>query len=370
MVKETKLYDDLGVSSGATDADIKKAYRKAALKAHPDKPGGNEEKFKQISEAYDILSDKEKRELYDNYGLEAARKGGVPMPEPGQGGGFPGQGGFPGAGGAGGFPGGFSSGGGAGGPQTFHFSSGGGGQGGFGGFSSGDAFNIFNSFGQQGGFDDEGEDYGGFANLFGGRGGRRAGGMGGGMGGMGGGMPRQRARSPERTQVTVKMPVSLEDLCTGATKKMKITRKGPSGQPEEKVLTVNIKPGWKAGTKLTFAGEGDSQPNGGQQDVVFVIEQKPNATFTRDGDDLKMSIQLSLKEALCGFTKIVETLEGKKLKIEQRLPINPGHIITYPNYGMPISKKPGERGQLIITIKVDFPSSLTDAQRKAIEENF
>ncbi|KAG5356593.1 Protein psi1 [Yarrowia sp. C11] len=368
MVKETKLYDDLGVSSGATEADIKKAYRKAALKYHPDKPGGNEEKFKQISEAYDILSDKEKRELYDTYGLEAARKGGVPMPEPGQGGGFPGQGGFPG--GAGGFPGGgFSSGGGGGGPQTFHFSSGGGGPGGFGGFSSGDAFNIFNSFGQQGGFDDEGEDYGGFANLFGGRGGRRAGGMGGGMGGMGG-MPRQRARSPERTQVTVKMPVSLEDLCTGATKKMKITRKGPSGQPEEKVLTVNIKPGWKAGTKLTFAGEGDSQPNGGQQDVVFVIEQKPNAVFTRDGDDLKMSIKLSLKEALCGFTKIIETLEGKKLKIEQRLPINPGHIITYPNYGMPISKKPGERGQLIITIKVDFPSSLTDAQRKAIEDNF
>ncbi|KAH3688680.1 hypothetical protein WICPIJ_000336, partial [Wickerhamomyces pijperi] len=73
MVKESKLYDLLGVSSSASDAELKKAYRKQALKYHPDKPGGNAEKFKEISEAYEILSDADKREVYDQYGLEAAR---------------------------------------------------------------------------------------------------------------------------------------------------------------------------------------------------------------------------------------------------------------------------------------------------------
>lgn len=110
MVKETKLYDLLGISPSANEQEIKKGYRKAALKYHPDKPTGDTEKFKEISEAFEILSDPQKREVYDQYGLEAARNGG------------------PAFGGAGGFPGGgFSSAGGA------HA------------FSNDDAFNIFRS---------------------------------------------------------------------------------------------------------------------------------------------------------------------------------------------------------------------------------
>ena len=103
MVKETKLYDLLGVSPSANEQELKKGYRKAALKYHPDKPTGDTEKFKEISEAFEILNDPQKREIYDQYGLEAARSGG-PSFGPGGAGGAGGAGGFPG--GAGGFSGG------------------------------------------------------------------------------------------------------------------------------------------------------------------------------------------------------------------------------------------------------------------------
>ena len=76
MVKETKLYDMLGVSPTANEQELKKGYRKAALKYHPDKPTGDTEKFKEISEAFEILNDPQKREIYDQYGIEAARSGG------------------------------------------------------------------------------------------------------------------------------------------------------------------------------------------------------------------------------------------------------------------------------------------------------
>lgn len=375
MVKENKLYDLLGVSPSATEAELKKAYRKQALKYHPDKPSGDTEKFKQISEAFDILSNSDKRKLYDAYGLEAARRGG-PMPEPGagpqDGGGFPG--GFPG-GGAGGFAnGGFpfaSSGGGGpgGGAQTFHFSTGGspGGGGGFSGFTTNDAFNIFQNFGESGGF--EGDDD--IFNLLGGglRGGRMRGGPGAGAGAGAGHPFGARARSPEKSTVTIKLPVSLEDLATGVSKKMKIKRKRQGG-PEEKVLSVTIKPGWKAGTKLTYANEGDLQPDGGLQDVIFVIEEKPHPKFKRIGNDLEFTLKLTLKEALVGFSKIVETINGKKLKIESSRPVKPAQVITYPGNGMPISKTPGTRGDLLVKIQVDFPTSLTTAQKTAIEQNF
>lgn len=370
MVKETKLYDLLGVSPQATDADLKKAYRKTALKYHPDKPTGDTEKFKEISEAFDILSNADKRKLYDAFGLEAARRGGV-MPEPGGdgGGGFPG--GFaPNGAGAGGFP--FGSGGGA---QTFHFTSGGpGGGGGFHTFTTNDAFNIFRNFGESGGFDGDDDIFsllgGGLGGGLGGK--RRAAGgtpFGGGGASFGGSPFGTGRATPEKTTVTIKLPVSLEDLANGTTKKMKIKRRRQSG-PEEKVLSVTIKPGWKAGTKLTYANEGDLQPDGGFQDVIFVIEEKPHPRFKRNGNDLEFTLDLTLKEALLGFSKIIETLDGKKIKIESSRPVKPGHIITYPNNGMPISKSPGTKGDLLVKIKVEFPSILNAAQKTAIEQKF
>ncbi|KAK9490644.1 hypothetical protein V1508DRAFT_391300 [Lipomyces doorenjongii] len=373
MVRETKLYDLLEVQPTASDAEIKKGYRKAALKYHPDKAGDSPqaaEKFKEVSQAYEILSDPDKRSLYDEYGLDFVLRGGVP-PQEGEmpdGAGF--AGGFPGGGFQGGFPGG-------GGTRTFRFSTGGSS---FGGFTPNDPMNVFfSSFGN----DPD------LANLFGGATSSRSsggpkmrfssngmggmGGMGGGhpfagfggMGGMGGmdGMNKSASEPPrEKSVYTVKFPLSLEELAAGVTKKMKIRRRRPTGQ-EDKILTISVKPGWKAGTKITFAGEGDTQPDGRNQDVVFVIEEKSHPVFKRDGNNLSMELELTLKEALLGFSKIITTLEGKKLKVEFSQPVQPGLVIKYPEHGMPISKSPGKKGDLEIVIKVKFPTSLPATQR-------
>ncbi|WPK25293.1 hypothetical protein PUMCH_002604 [Australozyma saopauloensis] len=340
MVKETKLYDLLGVSPSASDTDIKKAYRKTALKYHPDKPTGDTEKFKEISEAFDILSNADKRQVYDDYGIEAAR-GNAPA------------GGNPFAGGAGG----------AGGPQ-FNFGGGGGH-----GFSQTDAFNIFS---QMGGFD---MDDGGFSfGGFGGGGGSHFGGMNG--GGMGGGMPGgfgggRSARRPEPDTVSMQLPVTLEDLYAGATKKMKLNRKGADGSKESKILEVKIKPGWKAGTKINFANEGDYQQEcQARQTVQFIVEEKPHPLFKRDGNDVIATVPISFREALLGFDKEITTLSGRKINISRSTPVQPTSSNRYPNQGMPISKEPGKYGDLVVTYKIDFPVHLNAAQKEAIKLAF
>ncbi|OBA20502.1 DnaJ-domain-containing protein [Metschnikowia bicuspidata var. bicuspidata NRRL YB-4993] len=336
MVKETKLYDLLGVSPSASESEIKKAYRKTALKYHPDKPTGDTEKFKEISEAFDILSNGDKRQVYDDYGLEAARGNAPAGGNP-----FAGAGG---AGGAGGMPGGthFSFGGAGGNP-----------------FSQADAFNIFS---QMGGFGmDDGFSRGGFGG---------GSGFGGGMpGGFGGGA--RSARMPEPDTVPMQLPVSLEDLYAGSTKKMKLNRKSADGTKESKILEVKIKPGWKAGTKINFANEGDYQPEcHARQTVQFVIEERPHSVFKRDGNDVTATIPLTFKEALLGFDKEVMTLSGRKINISRSTPVQPSSTNRYPNLGMPISKEPGRFGDLIVKYKIDFPVHLSADQKEAIKRAF
>lgn len=347
MVKESKLYDLLGVSPSALETEIKKGYRKQALKYHPDKPTGDTEKFKEISEAFDILSNADKRQVYDDYGIEAAR-GNAPA------GGNP----FAGAGGAGA---------GAGGPggHSFNFSSGGGGA----GFSQADAFNIFSQMGgfgmDDGGFSFGGSGFGGGGSPFGGGASQYGGGM---PGGFGGG---RAARRPEPDTVAMQLPVLLEDLYSGATKKMKLNRKGPDGSKESKVLEVKIRPGWKAGTKINFANEGDYQQEAqARQTVQFVIEEKPHATFRRENNDLVATVRLSFKESLLGFDKEITTLSGKKINVSRSMPVQPSSTNRYPGLGMPISKSPGQNGDLVVNYKIDFPVLLTAAQKEAIRSAF
>ncbi|KAI1847225.1 hypothetical protein JX265_013350 [Neoarthrinium moseri] len=370
MVKETKLYDQLGVKPDATQDEIKKGYRKAALKWHPDKNKDSPnaaEKFKECSQAYEILSDPEKRKTYDQFGLEFLLRGGA-APPPGE---------NPFAGGAGGMPGGFQgfdfgSGGGmpgGGGARTFHFSTGGGGGGGS-GFRFNNPNDIFAEFArQQGGFEDDDP----LASILGGMAGMGGGGrssrMRSNFGGAGADPFRSSAReaTPEVTTVERGLPLTLEELYNGVTKKMKIKRKtfDDSGKrtTSDQVLEVPIKPGLKKGSKIKFKGVGD-QEEGGKQDLHFIVEEKPHPLFIRDGDDLIHTVDLELKEALTGWKRTVTTIDGKQLTLDKGGPTAPGSTDSYPGQGMPISKKPGERGNFIIKYNVKFPTTLT-AQQKA-----
>ncbi|KAK7750214.1 Molecular chaperone (DnaJ superfamily) [Diatrype stigma] len=386
MVKETKLYDELGIKPDASQDEIKKAYRKAALKWHPDKNKDKPEaaeKFKECSQAYEILSDPEKRKTYDQYGLEFLLRGGAAPP--------PGENPFAGAG-AGGMPGGFEGfnfggmpNGGGGGTRTFHFSTGG--AGGPGGFSFSNPENIFAEFmrgpgGMGGGVDDDDFSFfGGIPRAAGSAGGRssrmRSSGFGGGAdpfggsSGLGGGGGGPRDATPEVTTVERALPLTLEELYNGVTKKMKIKRKtfDETGKrtTSDQVLEVPIKPGLKKGSKIKFKGVGD-QEEGGKQDLHFIVEEKTHPLFTRDGDDLIHQIDLDLKEALTGWKRTVTTIDGRQLNIEKAGPTGPGTSDTYPGLGMPISKKTGERGNFIVKYNVKFPTSLTARQKQQLRE--
>ncbi|ORX82664.1 DnaJ-domain-containing protein [Basidiobolus meristosporus CBS 931.73] len=351
-------YGILGVSKSDNDETIKKAYRKQALKWHPDRNPDQKEladkKFKELAEAYEVLSDKNKRAIYDQYG-EDGLKGGF-------GGGGGSEGGFPG-----GFPGGFQS---AFGnmPGGASFSFGGpGGSGGFRPFTPSNAEDIFKQF------------FG--MNGMGGMGGMGANFMDtdndAGFGGFGGAGARPGfQRSATKPVIQRSLPASLEDLYKGATKRLKVTKRlydAASGlyTPTEKILTVNIKPGWKAGTKIRFSNEGDELPTGGAQDIEFILEEKPHPTFKRESEHLVMNLDIDIVEALTGFTKTVQSLDGRTIAITNRTPVtSPGQELRISGEGMPISKQPGRKGDLVVRVNVRFPAALTTSQKEAIRRTF
>ncbi|EHL02001.1 putative protein psi1 [Glarea lozoyensis 74030] len=344
MVKETKFYDSLGIKPDATQDQIKKAYHKMALKYHPDKnkdKPDTSEKFKDVSQAYEILSDPEKRKTYDALG-------------------------------AGGMPGGFNfaSGGMPSGGQSFHygFDNSGGGSGG--GFNFSNPESIFSEFlrgqagmGGAGGFEDLFEQMPRSRTSGGGRTRAQQ---------FGASDARQRQPTPEVTTVERPLPLSLEELFKGAHKKMKIKRKAfdeVTGKrtTQDKVLEMDIKPGLKKGSKIKFKGVGD-QEEGGQQDLHFIIEEKAHPLYTRQGDDLHATVDLDLKEALTGWKRTVTTIDGRQINIEKSGPTQPGSTDMYPGLGMPLSKKPDQRGNFVVDVNVKFPTSLTFEQKRKLKE--
>ena len=281
-------------------------------------------------------------------------------------------GGMPGFGGFGGMPGGVGGGGG-GGARTFHFST----NGGSGGFNFSDPSSIFSEF-VRGGAANMGDDAD-FMSNFGSSSSRRGGGGGGGSGRFSSGSARERAAparpaTPEVTTVEKPLPVSLEELYYGTTKKMKIKRKtfddGTGKRKlEDKILEVAVKPGWRVGTKITFRGVGDQDESGGVQDLQFTVTEKPHERFRREGDDLVCPVELDLKEALTGWKRTIATIDGRQVPVSGGGPTAPGFRETFPHLGMPKPKsKSGERGDMVVEVKVKFPASLTVAQKSHLKE--
>jgi len=158
---------------------------------------------------------------------------------------------------------------------------------------------------------------------------------------------------------------SLEELHNGTTRKMKVKRQSTTMKREpEIVLEVAIKPGWKSGTKVTFAGEGDETGNTGRaQDVVFVIREEQHAVFTREGSNLLHSAKIPLVDALSGFKVDIPSLDNRILRVNVRDIVTPAYTKVIKGEGMPSSKTPGAKGDLIVTFDVVYPKTIDDATK-------
>jgi DnaJ family protein B protein 4 len=138
----------------------------------------------------------------------------------------------------------------------------------------------------------------------------------------------------------------------------------------EEILTIEVKPGWKKGTKITFPEKGNEQPNVVAADLVFVIDERPHDVFKRDGNDLIMTQKIPLVDALTGCVVTVNTLDGRILNIPITETVHPGYEKVVPKEGMPIAKEPGKRGNLRIKFDIKFPSRLSSDQKSNLKRIF
>jgi len=341
MVKETKFYDVLGVAPAADDNALKKAYRKLAMKYHPDKNPEAGDKFKEISMAYEVLSNPEKRKLYDQAGEQGIKEGGG-----GGGGGgmnpmdisdmfFGGGGGDP-----------FGRGRGRGPRRTknlMHQLS----------VSLEDMYNgsVRKLALQKNVICDGCEGLGGKAGAV------------------------QKCPNCRGTGMQVRiqqlgpgMMQQIQSMCgechgEGERVDPKLRCKKCNGRKvnrERKILEVSVDKGMEDGQKVTFSGEGDQEPGLEPGDIIIVLDEKAHPVFKRNGQDLIMKLDVSLTEALTGMRKAVKTLDERTLVIQtvKGEVIKSGDLKMVRGEGMPQYRNPFEKGRLIIQFNVVFPASL------------
>ena len=358
MAEKRDYYEVLGVQKNANADEIKKAYRKAAIKYHPDKNPGDkeaEEKFKEAAEAYDVLSNPDKRARYDQFG-HAGISGAA------------------------------------------------GGAGGFGGFGGG--FSMEDIFSQ-------------FGDIFGGH-------FGGGFRSSGGGRRVNRG-----SDIRVKVRLTLAEIASGVTKKLKITKtvacdhcggkgakdstgfstcstcngsgyvmrventffgrmqsqgvcptcggtgqvittpcekcKGEGTLRGEEVVEIKIPAGVGEGMVLTVSGKGNAARRGGVNgDLQVLIEEEPHAELVRDGSDLIHNLNITVTTALLGGTVEVPTVDGRaKIKIAPGT--HAGKVLRLGGKGLPDVNGYG-RGDILIVVDITIPSSLTSEERKLVEK--
>jgi DnaJ-class molecular chaperone len=141
-----------------------------------------------------------------------------------------------------------------------------------------------------------------------------------------------------------------------------------SYKKESKIVEIQVKPGWKQGTKVKFEREGDQTPGKIPADIVFVIRDKPHPQFKREGSDLKYTASISLKQALTGVTVIVPTLFGESVPLEFREVVKPNTTKRLPNRGLPFPKEPSRKGDLIVSFDIRFPDTVPHSARDILKD--
>uniref|UniRef100_A0A0K0F8Y1 DnaJ-like-2 (inferred by orthology to a D. melanogaster protein) n=1 Tax=Strongyloides venezuelensis TaxID=75913 RepID=A0A0K0F8Y1_STRVS len=341
MVSDTKYYDILGISPNATESEIKKAYKKTALKYHPDKNPEGAEKFKEVSAAYEVLSDPQKREVYDKYGEEGLKEGGM--------------------GSSGGFDHAF---------DLFDMMFGGGKGGRSQRTKAEDLYfqmkvtlkELYN--GSKRKLKITRKIKCGKCNGVGGKNVKSCPGCEG------------RGIKVKIVQVGPGIVTQSQEACRQCQKTGEIFESkcqecsGNKVVPNTEIVDVTVEKGMKDGEKIVVNGKGMEDPKLETGNLIIKLEQEENTIWERKDDILIIEQKLDLVEALCGCTKYIETLDGRVLEYH----LIPGEVVEpkslklIRNEGMPYRKCPSDKGNLIIIFDVVFPKSLTEDQIKTLKE--
>jgi DnaJ-class molecular chaperone len=316
-------YSVLGVSKGASAADIKSAYRKLAKKLHPDANKSDPKaasRFAELNAAYEIVGDDDKRKAFDRGEIDAEGKPRFQGFE-----GFGGGGPRSGAGGPfGGQEGGFETF--TWGPEGMQRSGGGGGRGGGGGF----------------------EDV--LRDMFGGLGGAARARRGGGGGGFQ--FEEEEYAPPPGRDVTANTTITLEEAAKGTTRRVQL--------PTGKELEVKVPAGLTDGQTIRLKGQGLAMPGGKAGDVLITVSIAPHPLFERDGNDLRIELPITLDEAVLGGKVRVPTIDGA---VELSIPANTSSGRTFRLKGKGFPAKSGA-GDLMATVRIVLP----DSSDQALEE--
>ena len=304
-------YEVLGVKRGAEADEIRSAYRKLARKYHPDanKATGAAEKFREATEAYDVLSDAEKRKAYDRYGHAGPRAG--------FGAGYPGAG-QAGRGGQG---------------AAFDFSEffGGGGRGGS-GFSGMSLDDILQALGGSA------------------RRGRR----------------REQRQQPQQRGSDSETHLMLDFLqaVAGTCTRIRISRQAPDGSTQQETIEVKIPPGVKDGSKIRVRGKG-ALGDGSPGDLYIIVDVRPHEYFRREGDDIYVSVPISITEAALGAKVDVPTLDGTSTVT---VPPGTGGGRKLRLRGKGVRRGAAQAGDLYVVIQIAPPPSLGEREKQLLTQ--